>query len=677
MPTTPNKDQATILQAPNKVILINAVAGAGKTTTLAMVAGQALAEGKSAAGMIGLCFSRGARMRFQEKLREEAEGGAAVFVMTLEDLARKLIEDLAKRELINLPRLCRDVEEIRGQLVAAAGRVWQRYSERGVGSDFDFQFDENNQHIADLATQLAQMKASLLTHELGSDMSDDDELDDYADLVDRPRPELEIIREYENWRHPYLDEFVWQGPHDAVSDLVYLLKRRPELGRELYRWQLILVDEWHDVNAAEFELMKLLRRGARLVVVGDKDQTINTDRGADPRFSGRDFLAAYADVGAVALRLGMSYRFGRAVAAMAHGVVKNECVGHPDRDSSVRRVAYDPTTYGACAEAVAQAVLSTMEARRSGKLVHSDFAIVLRDVDQAVEIEAALLQAKIPYKCDGFDSFLLLPEILMLRGVLHYVSGDYASLKGERDTCEAMVLALSRYFYISRDPENWDSNFDDKKSVLRQAQDSVAGNPSILKDFFEGVLLKAHEFDNPMARQWKNMINPVIREMQGRIAAMTGATVAELLAYLSASVNLQDATSRAFVSRKRAESAGRSLRAFLKFVERHGAMPVAQFLQQLAQMQNSVAVYKKSEHAGKIGRMQSLVRVATIQAAKGREWKYVLMPYMAKSEFMRSSDTQLELRSLYVGMTRTMRELTLFEPDEVSAGLRIAHLAGR
>jgi DNA helicase-2/ATP-dependent DNA helicase PcrA len=100
----------------------------------------------------------------------------------------------------------------------------------------------------------------------------------------------DIIREYETQRHPYPEEFRWQGPNDAVADLVYLLQRQPALAQELRRWSLYLVDEWHDVNAAEFELLARLRRGARLVVAGDKDQTINRDRGADPVFSGQRFL---------------------------------------------------------------------------------------------------------------------------------------------------------------------------------------------------------------------------------------------------------------------------------------------------------------------------------------------------------------------------------------------------
>ena len=670
----PNNDQTNILRCPNKIILIKAVAGAGKTTILAMLAQQALERGLAPESMIGLCFSPGARLRFQEKLREETDRGSSIHVVTMEDFARKLIEDLSKEGHIELPFLYRDVDDIRGELVAAAARVWERYEARGVISDFNFQLDENNQHIADLARQMSEMKSSLLTQGFAGDSAEGDELSEYADEIDRSEPALEIIREYEIKRHPYADEFTWQGPYDAVSDLVFLLKCRPELVHKLYRWPLYLIDEWHDINAAEFELIRLLRRGARLVVVGDQNQTINTERGADPKFAGDHFLSVFREGDPISLALGMSYRFGKAAAGIANRIVNNDCAAHPDKETSIRRVRYSPLEYGECANSVAHSVLAALSANADGKTVRSDFAIVLRDVDQSVEIEAALIEANIPYKCDGFESFFLLPEILMLRGLLHYVSNHYETLSGSRETCEPMVLALSRYFYVTRDHQHWHFNSDGRKSFLRQAQDDITQNPNILKDFFDGVLLREHKFDNLMARRWKNIFKPVVNEMMGRSAT---STAYELLSYLNDSVDLQDATSRAFVNRDRVDSASRSIRAFLRFVERHGKMPTKQFLEKLWKMQNNVALVRKSEIAGKLSRQQRLVRVTTIQAAKGREWKYVLMPYMEQSEFMRSNDLQLNLRILYVGITRTILELVLFEPNDESIHQRITHLAPR
>jgi DNA helicase-2/ATP-dependent DNA helicase PcrA len=680
MSTQANSQQIAILQSPNKVKLIDAVAGAGKTTTLAMEARQIRDEGLPDRGILALCFSRGARLRFHEKLKEEVGDDSAVFVMTVEDFARQLIEDLAAKGRITRPVAHQDVEGIRGELVAAADRVWQRYQEQGIRSDFNFGLDENNQHLDDIARRLAQLKAALDTREFApkdSESHDDDDADDDAaydesgdgELAGQPDPIADIIREYEAQRHPYPEEFRWQGPNDAVTDLVYLLQRQPALGQELRRWSLYLVDEWHDVNAAEFELLARLRRGARLVVAGDKDQTINRDRGADPVFSGQRFLDMYRADGK-RFPLGMSYRFGKDAAVLADGLTHNGCEGRPDRDTNVRRVRYDPDQPGACARLVAESIQAALQKGRP-KPSNRDFAVILRDVDQSIEIETALMEAKIPYKCDGFETFLLLPEILLLRGILHYVSRDYTALRGHAETCVQMVLALSRYFYLTRDPQHWKLEGGERRSVLGYAQDEVRRNPEVLQSFFDGALMRETEFDSPMARQSKNLMRPVIAKMT---AAGASASAYELLVMLRDAVDLHDATSRAFVSRDRVASARRSIDAFLRFAASHGQVPAAEFLATLTRMENDVALVRKSKNANSIGTRRSLVRVTTIQAAKGREWPYVLVPFLEQDEFVRTRDATNEVRHLYVGLTRVMKELVLFEPDEAWAGRRLAYL---
>jgi DNA helicase-2/ATP-dependent DNA helicase PcrA len=143
---------------------------------------------------------------------------------------------------------------------------------------------------------------------------------------------------------------------------------------------------------------------------------------------------------------------------------------------------------------------------------------------------------------------------------------------------------------------------------------------------------------------------------------------------LKDSVDLHDATSRAFVSRDRVASARRSIDAFLRFASVHGQVPAAEFLATLTRMENDVALVRKSKNANSIGTRRSLVRVTTIQAAKGREWPYVLVPFLEQDEFVRTRDATNEVRHLYVGLTRVMKELVLFEPDEEWAGQRLAYL---
>ena len=158
------------------------------------------------------------------------------------------------------------------------------------------------------------------------------------------------------------------------------------------------------------------------------------------------------------------------------------------------------------------------------------------------------------------------------------------------------------------------------------------------------------------------------------VSAGATASAWELLVMLRDAVDLHDATSRAFVSRDRVASARRSIDAFLRFAASHGQVPAAEFLATLTRMENDVALVRKSKNANSIGTRRSLVRVTTIQAAKGREWPYVLVPFLEQEEFVRTRDATNEVRHLYVGLTRAMKELVLFEPGEAAAGKRLAYL---
>lgn len=170
----------------------------------------------------------------------------------------------------------------------------------------------------------------------------------------------------------------------------------------------------------------------------------------------------------------------------------------------------------------------------------------------------------------------------------------------------------------------------------------------------------------------ENLIRPVIE----RLAELNAtATAHDLLVLLKNSVDLHDATSRAFVNRDRVTSARRSIGAFLRFSATYGKVPAAQFLTTLARMENNVSLVRRSRASNTIGTRRSLVRVTTIQAAKGREWPHVLMPSLEQSEFIRTRNSSNEVRHLYVGLTRVMRTLVLFEPDEESAGQRLPYLS--
>jgi len=110
---------------------------------------------------------------------------------------------------------------------------------------------------------------------------------------------------------------------DLVAGAVHLLEGDPALRTRLtarYRW--ISVDEYQDVNLAQYRLLRLLagegETAANVCVIGDPDQSIYGFRGADRGYFLR-FRSDYPD--AVEVRLSRNYRSSQLILAAAQQVI--------------------------------------------------------------------------------------------------------------------------------------------------------------------------------------------------------------------------------------------------------------------------------------------------------------------------------------------------------------------
>ena len=189
---------------------------------------------------------------------------------------------------------------------------------------------------------------------------------------------------------------------DLLLDGVRLLKDAPDIRA---KWRInfkhILIDEYQDTNAAQYQIVKLLINDDKnICVVGDDWQSIYSWRGAD--FTNilnfeRDFP------GAVVVKLEQNYRSTGNILEAAHNVIsKNtqrtekelwtaEGPGSPVQVHGVYDEAEEARMVG---ERIATHV--QMKARNYG-----DFAILYRTNAQSYTLERAFLQLRIPYQLVG------------------------------------------------------------------------------------------------------------------------------------------------------------------------------------------------------------------------------------------------------------------------------------
>jgi DNA helicase-2/ATP-dependent DNA helicase PcrA len=203
-----------------------------------------------------------------------------------------------------------------------------------------------------------------------------------------------------------------------------LLEQNIEV-REKYsrRYQYILVDEFQDTNAVQYELLKLLTSAHQnIFVVGDEDQSIYRWRGADYRNVLR-FEEDYPRAQKILLE--QNYRSTQNVLDAASAVINrnsNRTVKRlrslPDRGQGDKLTLFEAESDHAEAAYVVDTIQQLVNSRRNGA---GDFVIMYRTNSMSRLLEEAFLRAGIPYRLVGAQRFYGRREIKDLIGYLRLI----------------------------------------------------------------------------------------------------------------------------------------------------------------------------------------------------------------------------------------------------------------
>ena len=229
---------------------------------------------------------------------------------------------------------------------------------------------------------------------------------------------------------------------DALLDLpVTLLREDPAVAAELReRWPVISVDEYQDIDASQYALLRLLAGdGGGLTAIGDPDQAIYGFRGADVSF----FLRFSADYPAASTaRLTRNYRSSPAIVAGALQAVAPVTLVpgrelHPVAEASRGAPGQGPpakiTVHEAADEQgeaawIAEAIdrllggssFHSLDSGRAdghagGRLGLADIAVLYRTDAQAGALGQALTRAGLPFQKRSHDLLVRrtsVPEIV-------------------------------------------------------------------------------------------------------------------------------------------------------------------------------------------------------------------------------------------------------------------------
>ncbi len=423
---------------------------------------------------------------------------------------------------------------------------------------------------------------------------------------------------------------------DLIMQPVILFQENHEV---LERWQkrmhYLLVDEYQDTNASQYQLVKLLLgHRARLTAVGDDDQSVYAWRGARPE----NLALLQQDYPQLkVIKLEQNYRSSRRILKCANTLIANNPhvfekqlwseLGHGDQ---IRIIECNS------ADGEAERVVVELNTHKFQKRSNfSDYAILYRGNSQSRIFEKYLREMRIPYVVSGGTSFFERSEVKDVMAYLRLLAnpdddtaflrivntprreigastleklGDYAtqrnlSLMDASFEFGLQQLLNQRSFFKLQQFTNWITKMNDDAT----RGDPVAVARSMVMEIGYDDWLKDQCSDLKVAERRMENVHELL-DWLGRLAEEEkGETLGELVAHMT----------------------------LMDILERNN------------EEENADAVY-----------------LMTFHAAKGLEFPYVYMVGVEEETLphrtsIMEDSLEEERRLAYVGITRAQRELTL------------------
>ena len=442
------------------------------------------------------------------------------------------------------------------------------------------------------------------------------------------------------------------------DDLIVLPKRLLERDAQARaKWQdtlrYLLVDEYQDTNAIQYDLLKLLAGDrAMFTAVGDDDQSIYGWRGATIDNLKR-LPADYPSLKVVALE--QNYRSTGSILRAANAVISN----NPKLFEKKLWSAFgdgEPVRVVECdgEEHEAERAVARLQALRGDggtAVAFKDFAVLYRANHQAKSFEKALRKANIPYKVSGGQSFFDRAEI--------------------RDLCAWLRLLVNN----DDDPAFLRAVTTPKRGIGHQTLASLGEFAAKWKTSLYEALFAESLGTTLSARAIGSLheFGRYVNDLEYRARHTVGAEDAKplLLGWLK-DIGYEQHLHDGEDSEKLAAARWSNVLDFIDWIARRcggeiendGGLSVESEKKTVLEVAQTISVIISLAERGD---EQDVVTLSTLHAAKGLEWPHVvlvgvnegLLPFRSEDDEMTPERLEEERRLMYVGITRARQTLAV------------------
>lgn len=559
-----------------------AVAGSGKTTTMAYRIHYLLAQGQSQNSILVLMFNTLAREQFEEKLGEIGiPAHRRPPVRTFHAFAFKFITDLKKEGLLSAESdfWIGDREE---QVRLTVHRALRELIEQQKVSEAQIDIEE-------AMTAISLWKGSLIPPERAGYRGDK--------AMPLVYERFELLRQQENGIT--FDDF--------VPLAVHFLERNKRLRRRwCNRLKFLIVDEYQDVNYGQQRLIELIAGSrADVMVVGDDDQTIYEWRGARPNYIIREFHTAFAEKSITEYKLTNSFRFGCLLAQTAYNVIsfntnrvsKSLTAHFPRIETDIQLYTNSSEQSSDIDRELTDQVISLVKAQG---IAATQIVVLGRTFAQLSGLQAEFLARKVPFRVVGQAPFY---ERTENRAILAYLRvalslDEPCSPQNQRSVVR---IANTPRRYLTR-------------SILEQA--FRAGTQ---RQMTVGAVLQAagNSPDSPYSqsqRQRVNELNHFLLRLRERISTEPELGAGDLLAWIATVQNLSDHYNNYYGKGEDSVERQQALAEFIAYTQRTG-LPAQKFIHHVDRLDPTLGLPE-----------EQLIVMTTVHRTKGLEFDYVFIP---------------------------------------------------
>lgn len=640
---TPSRQQLELQTSKSLSIIVDANAGAAKTTSLALKVAEVLEmqlhrNGRYAPKKIlVLSYTDVAGLAFRRALETigvPAEVVKELWINTFDEFAVYMLTELegSRARTLHAP------EELKGLIAQCMDEVRERAEQRGdhqlrfpgdaTGGFYEYFIHESMR----IKGKMVLPKARWLDEPVDTTL---------AQNTGEEYTVLKTLERFERLRRPSEEEPpLLRAAGDATYDLAGMLgDMSVDLPQAMFsRWpgalHLLCVDEFHDMNEAMFTILRRLLESnpnAAFCGVGDPDQVLHQKAGAEPKFMDATFFAHQTGRLATVMHLPGSYRFSDSLAELAGNLASKHYASFAARETQVH-----PFFYAAPLECAQKIVEEAAAWRRQGRSMNQ-FVVLLRHPHQSVLIENFLLEQAIPYRTNPFSTYLHRPEVLMVRALLAASRPEFA-LVSSTTARHRMVRAVVDLAGVQLDFAESDDETQEER--LRFAVKEILHDQSLLVRFLkQQVIAKA----DPAIR----------RRLEAAMAVATTHTGDAMFDEMIHALDMPGLAAQRWVERQRCADAVAHLEGL-----RQAAMifdSAAAFFRHI----NDLELSYEKQGAAKVHK--NALMLCDIPSVKGLEFERVIIPFIERGEFPADDGGTLddERNLMYVAMTRCSHALTL------------------